>query len=174
MLSACNQRECSCLFFHTVRCRLVRSCSTLYRPELAYRVVRACARFFEGYVGPVLSSFFSLRNSVITSASAPGLSIARKSRLPPYSTSSCCAERAAVGSPNDIIHLAHNTALQLTKRPILNRPKRPRTVPIAMRAESEHFGSKALFGPIPPTRRSGPFAAISAIVDDRSFGELHS
>ena len=47
--------------------------------------------------GPVI--VLQSSNSVITSASAPGLFIARKSRLPPYSTSSCCAERAAVGSP---------------------------------------------------------------------------
>ena len=47
--------------------------------------------------GPVI--VLQSSNSVITSASALGPFIARKSRLPPYSTSLCCAERAAVGSP---------------------------------------------------------------------------
>ena len=57
--------------------------------------------------GPVI--VLQSSNSVITSASAPGLFIARKSRLPPllYIFVLCGESRGRLS--NDIIHIAHNT-----------------------------------------------------------------
>ena len=55
--------------------------------------------FFEGYVVRVLSSFFSLRTVSSPALQRLVLSSLARADFPPYSTSSCCAERAAVGSP---------------------------------------------------------------------------
>ena len=55
--------------------------------------------FFEGYVVRVLSSFFSLRTVSSPALQRLVLSSLARADFPPYSTSLCCAERAAVGSP---------------------------------------------------------------------------
>ena len=55
--------------------------------------------FFEGYVVRVLSSFFSLRTVSSPALQRLVFSSLARADFPPYSTSLCCAERAAVGSP---------------------------------------------------------------------------
>ena len=79
-----------------VSCRLERALVVSCRLELglsvACRIQRALGVAFRRIqrLGPV--THFGIEDIRVTSASALGLFIARKSRLPPNSTSLCCAE----------------------------------------------------------------------------------
>ena len=80
-----------------VSCRLERALVVSCRLELglsvACRIQRALGVAFRRIqrLGPVVSHI-GIEDIRVTSASALGLFIARKSRLPPHSTSLCCAE----------------------------------------------------------------------------------